>query len=118
MKILALDLGEKRMGLAIGDETQAVARGFAVYTCCSLESDLEYLKNVVQREEVERIVVGLPVNMDGSLGPKAQEAVEFQCQLTQELKLPVELVDERLTTAEAERVLLEANLSSRKRKGL
>lgn len=118
MKILALDLGEKRIGLAISDETQTVARGLAVYTRRSQQSDLEYLKNVVQREGVELIVVGLPVNMDGSHGPRAQEALTFHSQLRETLKLPVELFDERLTTVEAERVLLEADLSRRKRKGI
>lgn len=118
MKILALDLGEKRIGLAISDETQTIARGLALHKRGSLKSDHEYLKGVIQSEEVELIVVGLPVNMDGSLGPKAEEALEFQRQLNEELKVPVEVFDERLTTAEAERVLLEADLSRRKRKGI
>lgn len=118
MKILALDLGERRIGLAISDETQTVARGLAVYTRCSWQSDLEYLKDVVQAENIGLIVVGLPVNMDGSLGPKAQQAQEFQRRVIEELKLPVELFDERLTTVEAERVLVEADLSRRKRKGI
>jgi len=116
MRILALDLGEKRIGLAISDETETLARGLAVYVRRSLRDDLEYLKGVVQSEGVERIVLGLPVNMDGSLGPKAQQSKEFQRQLLQELKLPVELFDERLTTAEAERVLVEAGLSRQRRK--
>ncbi len=118
MKILALDLGEKRIGLAISDETHTVARGLAVYTRRSWQSDLEYLKGVVQSEGVELIVVGLPVNMNGSPGPKAEETLQFQSQLREALKLPVELFDERLTTVEAERVLLEADLSRRKRKGI
>ncbi len=118
MKILALDLGEKRIGLAISDETHTVARGLAVYTRRSWQSDLEYLKGVVQSEGVELIVVGLPVNMNGSPGPKAEETLQFQSQLRETLKLPVELFDERLTTVEAERVLLEADLSRRKRKAI
>ncbi|OGF55667.1 MAG: Holliday junction DNA helicase RuvA [Candidatus Fraserbacteria bacterium RBG_16_55_9] len=118
MRILALDLGEKRIGLAISDETQTIARGLHVHIRRSLERDLEYLKGVVKAEEVELVVVGLPVNMDGTLGPKAQEAFAFQRQLNEELKVPVEVFDERLTTAEAERVLLEADLSRQKRKGL
>lgn len=113
-----MDLGERRIGLAVSDETQTIARGLCVYTRRSLEEDLGYLKGLVQREGIERIVLGLPVNMDGSLGPKAQEVLGFQRQLIKELKLPVELFDERLTTAEVERVLLEADLSRRKRRGL
>jgi putative Holliday junction resolvase len=118
MRILALDLGEKRIGLAISDESHTLARGLGVYHRCSLSRDLAYLKDLVESEGIERIVLGLPVNMDGSLGPKAQETMEFQKRLSEELEIPVELFDERLTTAEAERVLLEAGLRRRKRAGL
>ncbi len=106
------------MGLAISDETQTIARGLDRHIRRSLTEDLEYLKSIVQAEEIERIVIGLPVNMDGSLGPKAQEILEFRRHLAEALPIPVELCDERLTTAEAERVLLEADLSRRKRKEL
>jgi putative Holliday junction resolvase len=118
LKILGLDLGERRIGLAISDETQTIASGLGVYTCRSLSEDLEYLKGLVDREGIELIVLGLPRNMDGSLGVKAQQAQEFKRLLEDALPIPVELFDERLTTSEAERVLLEADLSRRKRKQL
>jgi putative Holliday junction resolvase len=115
-KILGLDLGEVRIGLAISDETGTIASGLGVYTRKSLDEDLEHLKALAEQYGVERIVLGLPVNMDGSLGPKAQEAQEFNRRLEEALQIPVELFDERLTTQEAERVLIEADMSRRKRK--
>lgn len=115
-RILSIDYGERRLGLAISDETQTLASGLGVYTRQSAEADLRYLRELIARERVEKIVLGLPLNMDGSQGFKAQEALEFKEQLETQLKIPVELVDERLTTQEAERVLIEADLSRRRRK--
>jgi len=111
-----LDLGEVRIGLAISDESGTIASGLDVYTRKSLDEDLEHLKALAQQYNIERIVLGLPLNMDGSLGVKAQGALEFKVRLEEALKIPVELVDERLSTQEAERVLLEADVSRRKRK--
>jgi len=116
LKILGLDLGKRRIGLAISDETCTIASGLGVYTRRSLEEDLKYLAEIVEREGVGLVVLGLPRNMDGSLGPKARDVQEFKEQLEDHLETPVELFDERLTTAEAERVLLEADLSRRRRK--
>ena len=115
-RILGIDYGEKRLGIAISDETQTVASGLEVYERRSLDDDLEHLREVVEHKNVEKIVLGLPLNMDGSYGPKAQEVLQFKQQLEEALKIPVEPVDERLTTQEAERVLLEADLSRRRRK--
>jgi putative Holliday junction resolvase len=115
-RILGLDLGEVRIGLAIGDETGTIASGLGVYTRKSPDEDLEYLKTLAAQYDIERIVLGFPINMDGSLGPKAREAQEFKRRLEEALKIPVELFDERLTTQEAERVLIEADVSRRKRK--
>jgi putative Holliday junction resolvase len=115
-RVLGIDYGERRLGLAISDETRTLASGLGVYTRRSTEADLKYLQELVARERIEKIVLGLPLNMDGSQGFKAQEALAFKEQLEAQLKLPVELIDERLTTQEAERVLLEADLSRRRRK--
>lgn len=117
-RLLGLDLGERRIGLAVSDETGTIASALGVYTRRSVEGDLDYLRKLVEREGIERVVVGLPLNMDGSLGPKAKEAQAFKRRLEEALKLPVELFDERLTTQEAERVLLEADLSRKRRKGV
>lgn len=115
-RILGIDPGERRLGLAISDETRTLASPLEVYECQSAEADLSYVAEVVAREHVAEIVLGLPTNMNGSLGPKAQQTLAFKQLLEEKLKLPVHTFDERLTTAEAERVLLEADLSRRKRK--
>ena len=115
-RVLGIDYGEKRLGLAISDETHTIASGLEVYERRSPERDLQHLREVVERYGVERVVLGLPLNLDGSQGFKAREALAFKAQLESALDVPVELVDERLTTQEAERVLLEADLSRRRRK--
>lgn len=113
---MALDLGEKRIGLAVSDPQRLLASGRGIYRRRGLEEDLEYLAKLVREEEVEEIVLGLPRNMDGSLGEQAKRALEFGHLLEERLGLKVEFFDERLTTAEAERVLLEVDLSRRRRK--
>lgn len=115
-RVLGIDYGERRLGLAISDETRTIASGLEVYERRSLKEDLQHLREVVEREGAERVVLGLPLNLDGSLGPKAQEVLQFKEQLEEALSIPVELADERLTTQEAERVLLEADLSRRRRR--
>lgn len=115
-RILGIDLGETRIGMAISDETQTVAQGMGVYRRRSVEEDLEHLKGIVEREDVERVVLGVPLNMHGSWGPQAEASEAFKGRLQEVLDVPVESFDERLTTQEAERVLLEADLGREKRK--
>jgi putative Holliday junction resolvase len=115
-RVLALDVGGRRIGLALSDPEGVLASGRGVYRRRNLEEDLEYLKRLIGEEGVEEIVLGLPQNMDGSLGEQAERALEFKRLLGKRMGLPVRLFDERLTTAEAERVLIEADLSRRRRK--
>jgi len=115
-RVLALDLGGRRIGLALSDSEGVLASGRGVYHRRNLEEDLGYLKRLIGEEGVEEIVLGLPRNMDGSLGEQVERALEFKRLLGKRMGLPVRLFDERLTTAEAERVLIEADLSRRRRK--
>ncbi len=115
-RVLGIDFGEKRLGLALSDESRTLASPLTVYERRDLQSDLRFLSDLISRYQIAEIVLGLPLNMDGSLGPKAQQVLEFKRALEESLKLPVHTFDERLTTAEAERALLEANMSRRKRK--
>jgi putative Holliday junction resolvase len=115
-RVLGIDFGEKRLGLALSDESRTLASPLAVYERKDLQSDLRFLSDLILRYQITEIVLGLPLNMDGSLGPKAQQVLEFKRALEESLKLPVHTFDERFTTAEAERALLEANMSRRKRK--
>jgi len=88
-RILGIDYGEKRLGLAISDETHTIASGLEVYERRSPERDLQHLKEVVERYGVERVVLGLPLNLDGSQGFKAREALAFKVQLESALDVPV-----------------------------
>ncbi len=117
-RLLGIDFGAKRLGLAISDESQTLAQGLASYMRQDLLHDLAHLKAVADEHKICQIVLGLPVNMDGSLGAQAQQIVQFKEQLAAALQIPIALFDERLTTNEAERVLLSANVRRRKRVGL
>lgn len=113
---MGLDVGEKRIGIAVSDPMGWTAQGHSVLERKAKHEDLEYLMQVCRELEVETIIIGFPRNMNGTIGPKALEIQEFAEQLKEYTGLPMKLWDERLTTRSAERVLLEANLSRRKRK--
>ncbi len=117
MRIMGLDLGEKRIGVAVSDPLGWTAQGLQVIAVGgSLKASMASIQELVRQYQVERIVVGLPRNMDGSTGSGAKKATEFAGLLSKKLGLPVEMYDERLTTVAAERVLLEADLSRARRR--
>ena len=116
VRIMALDPGEKRVGVALSDELGLTAQGLTVLDRKPNARFIGALKDLVEQNKVDRIVVGLPRRMDGSLGPEAQRAMAIATQLRTKLGLEVDTWDERLSTAAAEKVLLEADLSRQKRK--
>jgi len=116
IRILALDLGEKRIGVALSDALGLTAQGLTVLSRQNLQQDLEQVMALAKKHEVQEIVIGLPRHMDGRLGEKAEEVLRWAKELEERLSLPVHTVDERLTTIQAERVLLEADVSRRKRR--
>jgi putative Holliday junction resolvase len=116
MKVLGLDIGEKRIGIAISDELGYTAQGMRVLTRSGLDDDLEVIKKLMVEERASEVVVGLPKNMDGSLGEAAQKVLSFTKKMEESLSVPVILWDERWTTAEATRLLLDADLSRNKRR--
>jgi len=116
MKILGLDVGSKRIGMAISDALGVTAQGLSTLEIKNKENTLKELCNIVSEKEVKEVVVGLPLNMNGSHGPKAQEAARFADELKEKIKVPVKLWDERMSTMEAERVMIEAGASRNKRK--
>jgi len=117
MRIMSLDVGEKRIGIAISDPLGWTAQGHSVLERGKQEEDFKKLLQICRENGVEKIVLGLPLNMDGSIGPKAVEIQEFARDLGQYTGLAVEFWDERLTTKSTERMLVEeADLSRRKRK--
>jgi putative Holliday junction resolvase len=117
-RILGLDPGSKTIGVAVSDELGLAAHGLPGIAARPVAKAVEAVKSLVERYTVELIVVGLPINMDGSFGPSAEAAQEFARRLEKVLPGGVRLVDERLTTVQAERTLLEANVSRSRRKGL
>lgn len=116
MRIMGLDVGEKRIGIAFSDELGWTAQGHSVLVRSNLQQDLQHLAGLCANYGVGEVVVGFPRNMNGTVGPKGVEILEFGELLQNHLGLPVEYWDERLTTVAAQRVLLEANITRRKRK--
>ncbi len=116
MKLLGLDVGTKRIGAALSDELMITAQGIDTIYRQDLQRDLDLINGLVKANNVTEVVVGLPLNMDGSYSAKTKEVVEFAGNLARVVQIPVKTWDERLTTVQAERVLLEADMSRAKRK--
>ncbi len=116
MAVLGIDWGERRIGLAVSDPEGVIATPAGVLVSVGRKKDLEAIRQVVAERAVTEIVVGLPVHMNGSRGEAAKAAQKFAAQLSSALGLPVETLDERWTTAEADRALSEAGRSGRKRR--
>ena len=118
MRILGLDVGAKTVGVAISDELGWTAQGITTIAIDEEAGDvgMDELEKIIKQYEVEKIVVGLPKNMNGTIGPRGEASMRFADMLRERFLLPVVMWDERLSTMAAERVLLEADLSRRKRK--
>ena len=106
-RILAIDFGWKFIGLAVSDPLGVTARGLPTLKRAHKRADLDHIRELAEALGVERVVVGHPVHLRGHAGERAREAERFAAGLRQELDLPVELYDERLTSVEAESLLRE-----------
>ena len=116
VRILALDVGEKRIGLAVSDPLGITAQGLEVLTRKNREADLARLVEVAREWGVQKIVVGMPRHMDGRLGSAAPKILELAQSLGEALGVEVVPWEERLTTVEAERVLIQADVSRKRRR--
>lgn len=116
MRLMGLDVGNKTIGVALSDPLGWTAQGLEVIRRKGLERDLQRLAEIIQEYEVHKAVIGLPKNMNGTLGPQAEVVQEFVKEFQAKLRIPVEMWDERLTTVAAQRALLEADVSRQKRK--
>jgi putative Holliday junction resolvase len=116
MRILAIDYGTRRMGIAISDELQIIAQPLEYIPAEPFNQFLERLKQLIREKEVALILVGLPRNMDGSYGPAALKVQEFVAVLKDAIAAPIKTWDERLTSAQANRFLLQAGVRRDKRK--
>src|SRR6185436_16052686 len=118
MRIAALDVGDARIGVAVSDELGITAQGLGVVQRVGGKRDLEALAQMLGPYTPERVVVGLPLNMNGTEGPQAARVRAFADKVAAHLGLPLEFWDERLTTVAAERILLEGDVSRRRRRDL
>ncbi|MGZ4964980.1 MAG: Holliday junction resolvase RuvX [Limisphaerales bacterium] len=116
MRVLALDHGTKRVGLAISDETGTIAQPLTFLPAEPIAGFLEGLKKVVAEKNVDSILIGIPRNMDGSYGPAAEKARKFVEQIKAVVSIPIRTWDERLTTVAANRALIEGGMRRDQRK--
>ncbi len=117
-RILAVDYGSRRIGLAVTDELGITAQGLPTLHRTNGRNDFQHLRRLLKQYAVAEIVIGLPLRMSGEAGTQSEKVQEFAEDLRGRFKLPVHLMDERLTSVEANRVLDEAEVGGRQRKGV
>ena len=117
-RILALDYGTKRIGVALSDELGWTAQPLETFERRTLDRDVAHIAALVESHSVERVVLGLPLQLDGREGPAVRAMREFTDKLEASLSVPVVLWDERMTTKAAEELLIAADVSRKKRKGI
>ena len=113
--LMGLDLGEKTIGVAVSDTRQTVATGIKTIKRTKFQKDLTILTQVILGRDIRGVILGLPKNMNGSEGPKCQSTRAFAKNISLTVPLPITFWDERLSTVAAERSLIEANASRRRR---
>lgn len=118
MRFLGLDVGEVRIGVAMSDETGLIASGVATIQRIGWKKDLQALCDIIQKHQVEKIVVGNPFNLDGSRGRQAELIDEFVERLKAETPLEIVLWDERFSSFSAEQALIESGMHRSKRKNV
>jgi putative Holliday junction resolvase len=116
MRILGLDYGSKRIGVAVSDELEITAQGLATITRKNKKNDLDEIAKVITTYSVEKIVIGYPIKLDGSEGIQCEKISRFSKLLEAKLHIPVVKWDETLTTKEAEDILIQAHVRRDKRK--
>lgn len=116
MKCLGMDLGTKTLGLAISDNTGLIASPYKLIRFNNYLEAIKEVKEIIIKENIKVLVLGLPKNMDNSLGFAAQRSLTFKEELERETQMNVELIDERLSTVEAENILISRDISRNKRK--
>ena len=115
-RVMALDYGDVRIGIALSDITRFIASGLENYNRVNLEKDCTHIAELVSNNNVKVIVLGLPLNMDGSSGVRVEKTREFADELKKYTDAKIEFLDERLTSVSAEKILISADVSRKKRK--
>ncbi len=116
MRILAIDHGSRRIGIAISDELKMIAQPLEYIPAEPFAGFVDRLQQLLDEKEVELVLVGMPRNMDGSYGPAAQKVEQFLEALRGQISVPIKTWDERLTSAQANRILIQGNVRRDKRK--
>ena len=118
MRIMGLDIGSRTIGVAISDELGMIAQGLKTIKRKSMEEDIKEISLIITQYKIDKIVVGLPKNMDGTIGKQAEMVFQWIKAVQNKIGLPMLTWDERLSTVEASKILLEADLSRKERKGV
>ena len=113
---MALDYGDVRIGIALSDVTRFLASGYENYTRKNLDFDCKHIAQIASENNVKIIVIGLPINMDGSKGVRVEKTYEFAEELKKYTSAKIDFLDERLTSVSAEKILISADVSRKKRK--
>ncbi len=116
MRILALDVGDKRIGVAISDELGISAHSLMTINRSDIRKETREIIELITDYNVEEMIVGMPVMMDGSMGIQGEKVSRFVDELKKEINIPIKFVDERLSTRLVERTLIDADISRGKRK--
>lgn len=116
MKILCLDVGEKRIGLAVSDELGIIANGLGTIRRKDIKTDISKLKNICTQLSIDKILIGVPYNIDGSVSRNGEKIIKLAKKIEAETALPVDYINEAYTTVDAQKYLLEADMSRKKRK--
>jgi putative Holliday junction resolvase len=116
MRVLGLDVGDKKIGLSMSDSTRSIAQALKVYRRSTLEKDLNELKGIAEEHGIEEIVIGLPKDLSGAIGKRASEVMAFAEEIRKHTSINTVLWDERFSTNEANRIFEMAQVSHKKRK--
>ena len=117
-RIMGLDVGDKTIGVAVSDLMGLTAQGVKTIKRVGKEKDIEALKEIIKERQVNKIVSGLPKNMNGTLGPQGEKVIKFCELLEEETGIKIEYWDERLSTVASERTLIQGNVRRENRKGV
>lgn len=116
MRILCLDVGDKNIGIALSDPTMSIAQAFKLHKRNSIKKDIIELQQIVENNDVKEIVIGLPKDLNGSIGKRAQGVLDFADEIKNRIDVPVVMWDERFSSNEAHRIFEMAQINHRKRK--
>ena len=117
-RIMGLDIGDKTIGVAVSDLMGLTAQGVKTVKRVGKKKDIEALKEIIKERQVNKIVSGLPKNMNGTLGPQGEKVIKFCELLEEETGIKIEYWDERLSTVAAEKTLIQGNVRRENRKGV